>query len=250
MKGRPLQEASRNRGFSLMELAIVLMIIGTLMSGVLVAVSQTAENNRITAAKAQLREIEEALYGYAQAYGRLPCPATDLSSSPNVAEDMPCTNMHGFVPSGTLGIDGQTNADGLLVDPWQQPLRYSVVILNVANSLNFTDQSSIQTYFDGGAVLDNSSGTDMFSVCEDTTCTDTISDLVPAVVLSVGKNWSTYSSANEAMNAGALTMNGYEIKDDYIFISTSYSEENFDDQLIWLSPYVLFNRLVTAGKLP
>jgi type II secretory pathway pseudopilin PulG len=232
-----------------MELAIVLMIIGTLMSGVLVAVSQTAENGRITAAKAQQREIEEALYGFAQAYGRLPCPATDLSNPANF-EDATCANDHGFLPSGTLGIDGQTNGDGLLVDPWQHPLRYSVIGTGTANNPDFTNKASIESFFGAGTIITNPAGINMFKVCEDTACADTTSDIVPAVVLSLGKNWSTYTSAAEIMNAGDQTMSGYAIKDDYTFVSTTYSEENFDDQIIWLSPYVLFNRLVSAGKLP
>ena len=241
---------SRDAGFSLMELAIALLIVGTLMSGVLVAVSQTAENGRITAAKAQLREIEEALYGFAQAYGRLPCPATNLSTIAGF-EESPCTSMHGFVPAGTLGINGSTNEDGLLVDPWQQPLRYSVIMTaTVGFNPNFSNATSIDSYFTAGTVITNPTGTYMFKVCEDTACSATKSDIVPAVVLSLGKNWSSYSSADEALNAGDQLMSGYAIKDDYIFISTTYSEDNFDDQVTWLSPYILFNRLVSAGKLP
>ena len=48
-------------GFSLIEMAMVLVIIGTLMGGVLVAVSQTTENSRRATARNQLREIETAL---------------------------------------------------------------------------------------------------------------------------------------------------------------------------------------------
>jgi prepilin-type N-terminal cleavage/methylation domain-containing protein len=246
---RPPRSRRSEAGFSLMELAVALMIIGTLMSGILVAVSQTAENNRITSAKAQLREIQEALYGFAQAYGRLPCPATNNSSSPNI-EDTTCSNKHGFVPSGTLGIDGPTNSDGLLVDPWQHPLRYSLIIDDTANNPNFSDKSSIQTFFNASTAITNSA-TNMFRICDDSTCGGTIeSDIVPAVVLSLGKNWATYTSADEIANAGSQTMSGYAVKNDFDFVSATYSEDNFDDQIVWLSPYVLFNRLVSAGKLP
>lgn len=236
---------NQGAGFSLMELAIVLMIIGTLMSGVLVAVSQTAESARITAAKAQMREIEEALYGFAQAYGRLPCPATDLSMPPNT-EDATCPE-HGFVPSGTLGLDGSADANGLLLDPWEQPLRYSVVTTAGAGNPDFSNQASIQSFFNAGTTLTNAN---MFEICEDDTCVDLISDMVPLVVLSLGSNWNTYTSAEELLNAGDQVMSGYAIKDDFSFVSATFSEENFDDQIIWLSPYVLFNRLVEAGKLP
>lgn len=232
-----------------MELAIVLMIVGTLMSGVLVAVSDGVTNARIADAKAQLREIEEALYGYAEAYGRLPCPATDASLLPGF-EDTACTEMHGFVPVGTLGVSGPVNEDGLLVDPWQNPLRYSLIVDEVTGTPDFSQQNSIQTFFNNSTPFDNTSNTALFRVCRDVACAETISDIVPAVIMSLGANWASYSSSDESTNAGDQNMDGYDIKDDYIFVSTTYSEENFDDQVLWLSPYVLFNRLTSAGKLP
>lgn len=229
-------------GFSLIELAVVLMIVGMLTSGVLVAVTQAMANARVTDAQAQMREISEALYGFAEAYGRLPCPATS-----NNFEDPACNEMHGFVPSGSLGLTGPLNADGLLVDPWGNPFRYSVIIDEATGSPDFTSRSSIQIFFNMGTTL--ASG-DMFEVCDDSACTQTFSNTVPAVVLSMGANFGDYSSPDEIMNAGDQTLNGYPIKDDYRFVSANFSAENFDDQLIWLSPYILFNRLVSAGKLP
>jgi hypothetical protein len=101
----------------------------------------------------------------------------------------------------------------------------------------------------------------MLRVCNSVLCvsnppTDIVyADSVPAVVFSMGANWITYTSVNEESNAGdgTVTLVGsrtYNVTDSNDFISTTYSEENFDDQIIWLSPYVLFNRLVSAGKLP
>ena len=229
-----------------MELAIVLMIVGTLMSGVLVAVSQSTANARITSARAQLRDVEEALFGFAEAYGRLPCPATDDSPVANF-EESPCDDMHGFVPSGTLGIEVPVDDNGLLIDPWGNPLRYSILITASAGNPDFSDKSSIQTFFNASTAL-TSAG--MFAVCDDSMCTQTFADTVPAVVMSMGANFATYTSADETLNAGDQVMFGYPVKDDYRFISATYSEDDFDDQILWLSPYVLFNKLVSAGKLP
>jgi prepilin-type N-terminal cleavage/methylation domain-containing protein len=247
MKGSALHRLKRQHsGFSLMELAIVLMIIGTLMSGVLVAVSQTAESARVTNARAQLREIEEALYGFAVAYGRLPCPATNASSPANY-EDTACPE-HGFVPSGTLGLYGSANDDGLLVDPWKNPIRYSLITTATADNPDFSDAADIKTFFNNDFIASGG----MFSICETSACVaaDKLADTVPAVILSLGANWSTYSSADEVLNAGDQAMSGYPIKDDFDFVSRTYSEDNFDDQIVWLSPYVVFGRLVEAGQLP
>jgi hypothetical protein len=46
------------------------------------------------------------------------------------------------------------------------------------------------------------------------------------------------------------TLGIYAIATDNQFVSTDYAEDLFDDQLIWLSPYVLFNRMISAGRLP
>lgn len=238
---------TRARGFSLMELAIVLMIVGTLLSGVLVAVSQSMANARLTDARAQLREIEEALYGYAQATGRLPCPATDDSMTPGFEESSPCDDFHGFVPSGTLGIRGPVDSNGLLLDPWGNPIRYSVIVQVPVSTAAFVNQAWIQNIFNNNIALETE---DMLSICPDSTCTNALYDTIPAVIMSLGPNGNTFTSADEALNAGTETMNGHSIKNDLRFVSTTFSEENFDDQLIWLSPYILFNRMVSAGKLP
>jgi prepilin-type N-terminal cleavage/methylation domain-containing protein len=241
-------------GFSLMEMAVVLMILGTLMSGVLVAVSQTTENNRRTNALVQLRQIEEALYGFAQTYGRLPCPAIYTTVIIKKGKEDPqgggnCTEPHGFVPVATLGFYGPTNDDGLLLDPWQNPVRYSVAEYddNGDSIPDFTTDAGI-IFASGNLAPDP----DLLKVCDRDGCIgNVVADTVPAIVYSMGANWATYTSADEQENADPATLLANNpISDDNEFVSTSYSEENFDDQLIWLSPYVLFNKLITAGKLP
>src|SRR5688572_3297209 len=139
------------RGFSLIEMAMVLVILGTLLGGVLVAVSQTTENGRRTTARNQLREIEAALYGFAQVNGRLPCPALHNSNgyeSPLGGGN--CANSHGFVPVTTLNLNGAINSDGLLLDPWQNPVRYSVA---ATATPRFTDRTSIETFFAAGTAF-------------------------------------------------------------------------------------------------
>lgn len=252
-------------GFSLIELAIVLMIVGTLLSGVLIAVSRTTATARITSAKAQLREIEEALYGYAVAYGRLPCPTTPTAADPGYEEVGAvgeCAEPHAFIPFATLGLTGPINGDGLLLDPWQNPIRYSVASYQHPGSGNysFTNTPSatagIKQLFNAADMADFVNAVGMLRVCNNPACTEIVYvNSAPAVVLSMGANWATYTSANEQQNAGDGTTtlagtNTYNVTNSDDFVMTTYSEENFDDEIIWVSPYVLFNRLVSAGKLP
>jgi prepilin-type N-terminal cleavage/methylation domain-containing protein len=235
----------REKGFSLIEMAMVLVILGTLMGGVLVAVSQTTENTRRATARNQLREIESALYGFAQVNGRLPCPATDSSNGYESLAGGACTRNHGFVPTTTLNLNGAINADGLLLDPWQNPVRYSVA---ATTSPQFTNAASIDTFFAAGGTFNSAN---MLKVCPSSACTagSELATMLPAIVFSMGADWSSFTSANEQENADSA-LGTYAIPNDSDFVSADYAEDLFDDQLVWISPYVLFNKMISAGKLP
>src|SRR3989339_201838 len=62
-------------GFSLVEMAIVLAIVGLLLGGLIPTLSAQMESQRINETRKQLDEIQQALVGYAIINGRLPCPA-------------------------------------------------------------------------------------------------------------------------------------------------------------------------------
>ncbi len=246
-----------NHGFTLIEMAIVLMIVGFLLSGLLVSLTQSAENTRRTNANAQLQRIEEALYGFAQTTGRLPCPASNstngLETPPDVDGDcaVPTTFHHGFVPSATLGLTGTVNGDGLLLDPWGNPYRYSV-----SDLVSPTPPVSAFTSAAGLKDLFNNWNPALFplptplQVCSESPCVSTIVSIAPAVILSMGPNWATFTSANEVANAGNVVVGGYRLTNTNQFVSTTYNEDNFDDLIVWLSPNVLFSRMISAGRLP
>tara|TARA_R110002072_G_scaffold301164_3_gene480356 strand:- start:152360 stop:153127 length:768 start_codon:yes stop_codon:yes gene_type:complete len=240
-------------GFSLIEMAVVLMILGFVLGGLLVSLGQTTENTRRTDATSQLKRIEEALYGFAQANGRLPCPASQSSSGQesiaNLATGLcsvPTTVTHGFVPAATLGLSGAVNTDGLLTDPWGNPYRYSVSNRLQATNRAFTSIAGMKDLF-SASPIDN---TNMLRICQQSACTDIITDLSPAVVLSMGANWGSFSSANEVANAGNVVVGGYRLTNTNDFVSAGYNETDFDDIITWLSPNILFSRMISAGRLP
>ncbi|MFT6058124.1 MAG: hypothetical protein ACJAS2_002417 [Pseudohongiellaceae bacterium] len=73
---------------------------------------------------------------------------------------------------------------------------------------------------------------------------------LPAVVLSLGADWASFSSTDEVENSGELLVSGYRMNNDNIFVSTGYIEDSFDDILNWVSPSILISRLIAAGRLP
>ncbi len=245
---RPVKIQSTISGFSILEMAIVMVIVATLLGGLLVSISSTQEiNNRIDAENT-LEEIIEALYGFAQVNGYLPCPATPTSNGAEARTGLACTRIHGFVPSATLGLSGSVNADGLLVDSWLGAYRYSVTN---ANGRAFTDQVGMRTSLTALGISMGNLTPDL-QVCTAAACGTAIASGLPAVVLSLGSNWIDVatSGADERENSGETTLNGYDLPNDLDFVSAPYIEDTFDDQITWISPSILFTKMITAGQLP
>lgn len=237
-------------GFTLIETAVVLMILGFILGGLLTALGQTTENNRRADARALLQRVAEALYGYAQANGRLPCPATTTSNGQeDPAGGGVCAQKHGFVPASTLGLQGRVNSNGLLLDPWSNPLRYSVGTMGTGLP-SLTTTAGMKNLFAAATPPGYAAtGNAMLGICVATPasaqpCSTTAPIIAPAVVVSMGANWATSTAADEVEN-GTTGVAGTNT-----FVSREYNELTFDDQIVWLSMPVLFSRMIQAGQLP
>ncbi len=237
----PPQSKRGTAGFSLIEMAVVLVILGALLGGLLVSLSTTREIGQRNETEAQIEEILEALYGFAQANGRLPCPATAASNGTEApVGGGNCTQRYGFVPSATLGLSGSVNTDGLLTDPWQSAYRYNVT---TANGNAFTTAGGMRAV--GAAAL-----TPNLRICTDNSCATVIANNIPAVVVSLGSDWANFSGANSVENSGEITTAGYRHANNLDFASSGYIEDVYDDVIDWLSPSLLYSRMFSAGQLP
>lgn len=250
------------KGFTLVELSIVILIMGLILGGIAMPLSVQRENVRIREARDLLAHVEETIQGYALVNGFLPCPATPASNGLVAPAGGNCAVQHGFVPASTLGLSGSRNDDNLLLDPWASPIRYSVSASDVDGDGNwdFTTSGELR---DVGmpnlapdlSVCSTASGTTA-SACG--TATTTLSSRAPMIVYSTGKDWASFGGADQLENAGATLGGGpsgtiYPIAADIVFVSRSRSEQNgneFDDVLVWMSPLSLFYQLVNAGHLP
>lgn len=105
---------TRQGGFSLLELAVVLVILGLVLGGLLIPLGTSGEQRRLAATDATLALAHDALLGFALVHGRLPC--VDVDGDGN--EDCP-SGGEGALPWRTLGL---TQARGR--DAWDHPLRY------------------------------------------------------------------------------------------------------------------------------
>lgn len=247
------------RGFSLIELAIVFFIVTLLMGGLLPTISAQIDQQRTTETRKQLDDIQQALIGYAIINGRLPCPAsTNTNGIENPIGGGTCVNPYdGFVPAATLGIstgvDSQGNA-GFAVDSWNNRIRYAVT---QSNSKAFTTPNYMSTYFSTLApdlqVCSTATGiTGAGTASASCQASKSLTTGVPAVIYSTGKNGGyggTGTDEKENPNPNSTATS------DRLFISQSPTPSTaangeFDDIVIWISPNILINRMISAGKLP
>ncbi|GHU13383.1 prepilin-type N-terminal cleavage/methylation domain-containing protein [Betaproteobacteria bacterium] len=92
------QSAAKRRGFSLPELAIIILILGLLTPLVWKFVSAKMAQEQARVTYSLLEEADWALTGYAMSHDRLPCPAPDADGVES------CTSETGYLPWKALGI--------------------------------------------------------------------------------------------------------------------------------------------------
>lgn len=228
---RPHPLAHFTGGFTLIELAIVLAVLTLLIGGSLSSLAAFVVQKRVSETTETLADAKEALIGFAILNGRLPCPAT-LSS--NGSEASPCPTS-GFLPWVTLGVKNQ--------DGWGHLIRYAVSP-SFATSITFSSTATItlKTRDAGGA----------------STNLSTLND-IPAVVLSHGPNGLGAVSADSGTalpQPGSGTDEATNANSSTVFYSRTLSDNPtaaggpFDDVVDWISPNILFARMVAAQKLP
>lgn len=266
----------KESGFTLIEIAVVLVIVGVLLGSFIGSFTQRIETTRRDNTKKQLENIRTALLGFASAKGRLPCPTTTTGSGlevpfPGSTTVIPCSLQHGFIPGKTLGIDGAYNRDNLLIDVWGNPIRYSVTTTN-ANPNAFTSAPGAGGMQD----VEMANLAPDLNICDGDSsllnaCDGSVTTLInnaPFVVLSLGKDGNDFvtnlaPNSDQGENAGeaAVAANpagenlAYTVGTGNVFVSKSYSSAGstagqFDDLIIWESPYILYSRMMEAGQLP
>jgi prepilin-type N-terminal cleavage/methylation domain-containing protein len=126
----------RPKGFSLAEIAVVLLIVSILVVAIGIPVATQREVKGTQRTEIALREVKEALAGFMMSNGRLPCPATvnGLENVVSITTGV-CVAYTGFVPAATLGLT-PVNAAGFLIDDWNNPIRYAVADVTATQTLD------------------------------------------------------------------------------------------------------------------
>jgi hypothetical protein len=169
---------------------------------------------------------------------------------------------HGFVPAATLGLPGARNQDQLLLDAWGNPLRYSVSSSDADGDGNwdFVHPGEMRNVTLGALApdLDVCSSAAGASATACGSAATTLTATAPALVLSLGRNHTTITSADELENVGANVGGGpsgqtYPVGGNQVFVSRTESAQpgsEYDDIVTWIAPSTLYGQLVSAGRLP
>jgi prepilin-type N-terminal cleavage/methylation domain-containing protein len=245
----------RARGFTLVELAVVLAIVGFLMASAMYVLSAQMEQRSFEETRRRLEQAREFLLAYAMANGRLPCPATAASNGAEVIAAAAasgtggtCTlSYDGYLPAATIGFP-QTGADGRALDAWGNPIRYAV---SRTSQPHFTGTVALKANWTTVAPADidiclHLAAVDQ-STCGAATNRVVSSGTVVAVVWSQGKNFAS---------AGAPGVDEKNNNDAFpAFVSrppspTGAADGEFDDMMVWIPVGLLYGRLIAAGVLP
>jgi prepilin-type N-terminal cleavage/methylation domain-containing protein len=253
---------TRCEGFTLLELAVALLLMGLLFGSLFLPLQQQLESRRTEATAQLLRQAREALLGYAAANGYFPCPADAAGGGREPAASDhttgSCPAYFGWLPGAALGLQA-TDAQGYAVDAWPgsaNRIRYAVAKDTVgAVASPFTRINGMRTATIASLA---DSALSLFHVCSSasavvagTNCGAgaTLVSSAAVVIWSVGPNGSRGgASADEAENPNP---NGGS--PDRIFVSRArggLEGREFDDQLQWVPMPLLVARMVAAGHLP
>jgi prepilin-type N-terminal cleavage/methylation domain-containing protein len=236
------------RGFTLTELAVVLAIVGLLLSSTLFTLSAQVESRNRADTQRRLEDARELLLSFALVNGRLPCPGT--TSGEEAGGMAGCASSYGgFLPARTIGFQ-PTDSAGFVLDAWGNRIRYAVSATQWgAAPARFTRQHgtisawSISQKPADLVVCSVSPAVTAALACDPGTSM-TNQNTVVAIVFSTGKNGAT-GGANEARN----------LDGNPLFVSRTPDPPGsaggeFDDLLVWIPVGLLYGRMVAAGVLP
>lgn len=261
-------------GFSLVEMAVVLMIVALLLGGVIVTLSAREDQRATAETQRRLEAASDAVLGFALVYGRLPCPAAGATGDESLASGTTATggsctsNFNGFLPGQTIGFQ-PVDAQGFALDAWGNRIRYAVSNAvytsigppevcrpnsNPPTLPHFTSRANLRANGVGCPPNDlvicrSASGTNPGASPPSCGSAQSVTNqqTVAYVLHSAGKNGTggAATGPDEAANT-----NG-----DAVFISREQGTIEtatgvYDDMLLWVPAGVLYSKLIAGGVLP
>jgi len=240
----------RERGFSLVELSIVVLIIGIVLTMGIGAWTANLENQAYASTAQRHAAIRDALTGYIRRNNRLPCPDTDFTAPDGVENrttagnpTTACSARFGILPYVTLGLARDAVRDG-----WGNFFSY-----HVSNTTGgITDWTLTATFYTGNT------GTLTVNDRNGATVTPLATNVV-AVVVSHGRNgfgaYSLGGTRNTLPAAGTDELDNTNGTADTVYFRRELTTSDaatggaFDDQVLFLTAADLLDPLFRDGTL-
>lgn len=240
----------RNRGFSLVELSVVVLIIGIVMTMGIGAWTANLENQAHAATAQRQNAIKEALTGYIRRNNRLPCPDTDFTAPDGVENRATpgnpataCSARFGIIPYLTLGLARDAVRDG-----WGNFFSYHVS--NTAGGItDWTLTASFRTGNTGTITVNDRNGATVTAIATN----------VVAVVVSHGRNgfgaYSVGGTRNTLPAAGTDERENTDGTANTTYFRREATTDDaatggaFDDQVMYLGAADLLDPLFRDGTL-
>lgn len=244
------------RGFSLVELAVVLAIVALLAGGAIMTLSARVEQRNLGETRHRLDSAVEAVIAFAVINGRLPCPAVAGATGDESFTGSGCTTWYGgYLPAKTIGVQ-PTDGSGYAVDAWGNRIRYVVArsvtgCTGAAASPHFVSRANLKTNGVSCRPSDldiclSATGASATS-CNSSANRAVTSDTVAFIVFSTGKDGAI---------AGAYGPDEIaNVDGNPVFVSHAPSGPDsttgsFDDLMIWVPAGIVYSKLIAAGVLP
>lgn len=249
---------SKQGGFSLIEIAVVLFIIVLLLGSILVPLHTRHNQKSVAETEKTLADIRDALYGYSISNGHLPCPDRTTGGGNNDGQEdragNNCAVTAGNLPWSTLGIGA--------MDAWGNRFRYVVlpnyaVISSTLPALN-TPATLKACPFAGCTEWEVLISPNDPTIMDDTNAVNVVlgNARAAAVVISHGPNGLGAVNANTGVvalpptTADELANVGVDNFVSRIATEKTSGVGEFDDLVIWIGRPALFKHMVAAGVLP
>lgn len=238
-----LSKTSCQKGFTLIEASIALVVVGLLIMGGVKLMTSSSDVARYKSTEQQLLEIQQGLTSYYTQFRRLPCPDVGVDGIEDTVSGG-CSSNRGFLPHVTLGMGGNGDA-------WGERFKYVI-------SPKFVLPDATPPTICYSTTMREATGkVSIYDLTVPLPTDPNIADFAAFTVLSTGKNGpQTNAGMTGAFknNGGCTSVNEREREncndDSALRSGTAMTDGNsviFDDMLVWMGDMQLVSLLRQSG---
>ncbi len=159
-------------GFSLIELSIVFVVIGILMTGALTFVSGYTKGHQIKETRMKLQAIEQALIVHVRKYGHIPCPASRTTQRGTASFGVSPTLCNTAPPGGTVDVNSGKVRIGMVpvkrlglpeehaFDGWGNRITYAAIRDLAVDQTTYNSYATTDT--DGVIIIQDGNGNQLY----------------------------------------------------------------------------------------